>query len=323
MKLGIKTAVAVLLLFVLCRLGSIDHSLIAAVFRSPATLAISLACLFAGILLSGIRWWVLLSMSGHTLSVLECLRLQLLGSFFTTYLPGAAGGDLVRGAYIFKMVGRNEGRTSAIFSIVVDRIFSLLGLILIGGFASAYIFWAKARADGIEVYMRLSILFALVSILGLTVVVGVVIAIPNSRAFQFLPTRIQSYFEIVGATTKTYATRWASVALCGVISVTASGIVIIGIVSIGITFPYPPNPMILAVAGVFGNVFSAIPIAPGGLGVGESIFTTVCQELTKTTAPFATIYLTFRILMFIVNIPGGILAVVDRLTRRVTENAGE
>jgi len=90
----------------------------------------------------------------------------------------------------------------------------------------------------------------------------------------------------------------------------ASGIVVIGIVLIAAIFPYAPNPMISAIAGVFGNVFSAIPATPGGLGVGESIFAKICADFSARTAPFATIYFTFRVGMLIANIPGMIVTLL-------------
>jgi uncharacterized membrane protein YbhN (UPF0104 family) len=90
--------------------------------------------------------------------------------------------------------------------------------------------------------------------------------------------------------------------------VLATGIVIIGMVTIASIFPFAANPQITAIAGVFGNLFSVIPITPGGLGVGESVFSKVCVELSARIAPFATIYFSFRVGMLIVNIPGMIVS---------------
>ena len=49
--------------------------------------------------------------------------------------------------------------------------------------------------------------------------------------------------------------------------------------------------MISALAGVVGNVSSAIPLSPGGLGIGEAVFAKVCLELGSAFAPYSTIYL--------------------------------
>ncbi|TNV16365.1 flippase-like domain-containing protein [Ochrobactrum teleogrylli] len=182
-KLLIKCVIGIFLLFALYRLGSIDKTLILAVFRKPDILISALLCLFLGIVLSGIRWWVLLDMSGHRLNLANVLRLQLMGSFFSTYLPGAAGGDLIRGAYILKVVRKDEGRTSAVLSIVVDRIFALLGLILVGAAASAYIFLSDIHADGLGVYTNAILILIVIAPLG---ILGAVAAVVFSETQDIL-----------------------------------------------------------------------------------------------------------------------------------------
>jgi len=311
-KTTTKLLIAILLLYALYRLGSLDYRLVVQVIFHPEILAISIALLFLGILLGGVRWWILLKISGHDFEITDILKIQLIGGFFSTYLPGAAGGDLVRGAYLFKAIPKNEGRTSALLSLVVDRLFALLGLIFVGAAASVYIFASHIGSSGLGPYTSAMLFIVISSPVLVLAFAGVAIKLPGSSVFRFIPKKQQTYFLIMSDLAKSYFTEITRIIACSVISIVASAIVAIGIVFIASAYNFAPSPVVTAIAGVFGNVFSAIPITPGGVGVGESAFLAVCRELTGLGAPYASIYLTFRLLMLISNVPGGVLILMDR-----------
>lgn len=79
---------------------------------------------------------------------------------------------------------------------------------------------------------------------------------------------------------------------------------VIGVIIIAQIFDYSINKWIIGIASIFGNISSVIPLTPGGLGIGEAVFSNICINLSGSVFPYATIYFTFRIGMFIVNIPG-------------------
>ena len=316
-KLILKLLIAALLLFALYRLGAIDFSLISVAFVSPALLSASLLCLFAGIVLGGVRWWMLLRISGHNFRFLPCLKLQLFGSFFNIYLPGAAGGDLIRGAYIYRMIGKDKGRYGALFSIFVDRLFALLGLILSGIVIISYMILTETSTQGVEQYIRLTLILLVLMPVGIAVGFLAVHLVSRLRIFKAMPVRIQHTVHVAINMVKSYAKEWPTMLFCALLSLISSGTVIMGIVFISMSFPFSTSIQITAIAGVFGNIFSAIPITPGGIGVGESIFASICRKLSGNMDAFATIYLAFRIQMFIVNIPGGIWVIYDRIARNL------
>jgi len=52
----------------------------------------------------------------------------LAASFFSTFLPGAVGGDLVRSGYIIRAA---RGRASTgLLSLLMDRVLGLAGLLV-------------------------------------------------------------------------------------------------------------------------------------------------------------------------------------------------
>lgn len=315
----IKLSLAVVLVWILLSSGQLDFRSILVVFDNLDLFIPTLVCLFLGIVISGVRWWLLLRATGNNIPLSTVLNLQLIGSFFSTWLPGAAGGDAVRGVQVFRLL--KNGRSTALLSIVADRIFALVGLISIAVLVSFLLPSAISPDAEIFQYAGLIQTLAYVLIGGLIFgLLGIYLALRCS-AIDYLPIKIRHYLHPYGVTLLMYLRAWPTLLLYLAVSVLATGVVITGMVTIASIFPYAANPQITAIAGVFGNLFSVIPITPGGVGVGESVFSKVCVELAARAAPFATIYFSFRVGMLIVNIPGMIVSLFYS-TARHREKAG-
>lgn len=279
-------------------------------FATPTLFIPALFLLFFGIVASGIRWWLLLKVSGIPVSFKSAIHIQLIGSFFSTYLPGASGGDIVRGVYIYRNLKKGEGRSIALMSIVTDRMFALFGLVLTAGLMSLYL--AVNPENGIDASSYIDLVVKIFAWGSVLIFVSILIAffLRLLNITSYLPPRLVNYLHLARMAIMIYQQNWPCLILCGIISVTASSTVAVGIVLIASIFPFAPAPTVTAIAGVFGNLFSAIPITPGGVGVGEVIFAKICTDLVNYSASYATIYLTFRMGMFFSNLPGGILALL-------------
>ncbi len=82
-------------------------------------------CMFAG----AVRWYVLLKAQGIRLSFWRSFALFMIGAFFNLFLPGATGGDLIKIFYIIREAP--DRKATAFFSVVIDRIIGLLGLMVL------------------------------------------------------------------------------------------------------------------------------------------------------------------------------------------------
>lgn len=90
-------------------------------------------CLLMGILsmllsqlFGAIRWWVLLRKLDPTFPFIESLRLTLMGSFASNFLPSSVGGDVLR------ILGISHDRIPERVSVVVtDRLLSFLSVVLL------------------------------------------------------------------------------------------------------------------------------------------------------------------------------------------------
>ena len=98
--------------------GPINYGslVIAALFITPA------------VLLTFVRWHLLVRALELPQTPRQTARLCLIGYFFNTLLPGAIGGDLVKAAAMYRSQDR---RTAAFASIIFDRAVGLGGLVLL------------------------------------------------------------------------------------------------------------------------------------------------------------------------------------------------
>lgn len=91
----------------------------------------------SGMVLSFVRWWLLVRCQGIGLSVVEALRLSSIGFLLSFASAGSVGGDLFKAIFLAK---RSPGkRIEAIASVVVDRGVGLLGLLLMVTIALAFV----------------------------------------------------------------------------------------------------------------------------------------------------------------------------------------
>lgn len=297
-----KLLIAIAFFFILIRNGNLKIDELSIIFINYQDFMIALLFLFFGIILSGFRWWILLAITNNKVALRTALSIQLMGSFFSSWLPGAAGGDAIRGVLLYRLF--DSGRSTAFISIAVDRIFSIFGLVSVAVLSIGFI---QIFTEGNEIVEHLSNAIKGMAILAFLLLIFLTLAWKVSTKWGFdqhLPVAIRSYISPIGVALSMYRKSWFLLLISAALSILASGVVILGIIVIASMFTYETDPIYIAIAGVFGNVSSVIPISPGGLGIGEAAFAKVYAELTGTTGSFATIYFTFRIGMLFVNIPG-------------------
>lgn len=299
-----KFCIAIAVIAFLLNNGSLDFYSLVILFDHLQLFIPALFCLFLGIVLSGIRWWLLLGITGNNLTLRTVLSIQLMGSFFSSWLPGAAGGDAVRGVLLFKLL--DSGRTSALASIASDRVFAIFGLISIALLSSIFLNSTLPDNETVNFYLDILYYSVLAGIFGCIFLVFSFLLVLHFSLQSYLPAILRRYLSPLGQVFKFYYKSWLRLILCSIISMVASGIVVIGIMLISTMFDFSASP---AIAGVIGNVSSVIPVSPGGIGVGEAVFAKIASDLSGTVAPFATIYFTFRIGMLISNIPGMCISV--------------
>ncbi|MGE0622643.1 MAG: YbhN family protein [Pseudomonadales bacterium] len=124
-----KLAVAVVLLIWLLRSGYLDLSLFASLRDGWIWFVLALLGFGSSLALGGIRWKWLLASQGLGYRLREVLAMTFIGHLFNQFVVGSTGGDLYRGYLVAS--DNPKARTPAILSVIVDRIFGLLGVMLL------------------------------------------------------------------------------------------------------------------------------------------------------------------------------------------------
>ena len=268
-----KLAVAGLLISWLLNSGRLDFRELRVYLDRPSVLCLNvLLWLVAFVLMGSYRWNLLLRGVGIVVSYYKVVRLQMIGFFFNTAMPGAVGGDIIKAVYVMREQ-RSHGKTRAMLTILLDRLVGLAALFLMGLIAVSLnfeIMWGKPS-------LRPLVVFILVGTMGVMVAAAIV----------FLPFKkgdpIRSFLKkdwpAFGLLEKIYSAlrsyrRCPDVLLQALLlSVTLQGLgfLFFWYLTLVLTESSPPISLFAAIYSV-GIMTTAIPLAPGGLGVGHVAF---------------------------------------------------
>lgn len=284
------------------------------VFRDvePRGLGVAL-CLFAlGIVATSFRWWRLLGAAGCPTRYWPALRLTAIGFFFNIVVPGLTGGDLIKAV----MVARDhpERRAAAAMSVLVDRLVGVLVLALMG--AVAIVAQGERFAE-----LRMPVLAGLaVAIVGAIVysnrtlrhVLGferVLARLPFADTLRQIDEAMTIYArhprEFAFAVLFSFANQCAVLTGIGVLArafgdheLTAAGYVVVGCI---------------------GNLASAVPLTPGGIGVTELFYGRLFERQGGLFALGVAVSIGVRLCMITIGLLGGLFLLLPGTRRAVRE----
>ncbi len=125
----LKFSVSGALLYLVLHRAGVKNVLDAIRGINPALFLAAVALYFAGTFVSSMRWRLFVSPG---LPLRRFFSLYLLGSFFSTFLPGLAGGDAFKGYYLYKKTGK---MAEAMASIFMDRYLGFTALLILAALA--------------------------------------------------------------------------------------------------------------------------------------------------------------------------------------------
>jgi uncharacterized membrane protein YbhN (UPF0104 family) len=265
----------------------------------PKGLTIALAMALAGICATALRWWRLLGAAGCPTGLWPATRLTFIGFFFNIVVPGLTGGDLVKAV----MVARShpERRAAAAMSVLVDRLMGVLVLVAMGAVA---ILWLGDRFP----YPREPIL------IGLAVGAGGLFAYANPSlrrriGFERLLARLPmaSTLQQIDDALVVCARKPRELAWALFFSLFNQSCVMAALIALGASFGETALDVAnYVVVGSIGNLVSAVPITPGGVGVAETAYGKLFElQGGSWTLGFA-VAIAWRLCMVTVGLCGGL-----------------
>ncbi|MDC1175342.1 lysylphosphatidylglycerol synthase transmembrane domain-containing protein [Bacteriovoracaceae bacterium] len=308
-KTLLKFSFAIGIIVYLIRSGRLDFSLITKSFQSGWGWLICAGILFSIDCLSSFRWrWILKTNSQNPLPIKKVIGVTYIGLFFNSFLPGAVTGDLIKLVYA-KDLDKSLSKTFLVTSVLIDRIFGLIGLLLVLSISSLIYY-----NELITLSPKMTNLIHFNLFLGLGAV--------GFLGTLFFPANLQKVLldiftkvPVLGSKiVKTLKEVWVIGSRKDVVAkaILFSAIVqTLNIVAFYIlTSPFYSHPIPLQYILTFipiGFVAVAIPISPAGLGVGHVIFDTLFNMVgIPGGASFFNIY-------FVIRVCGNLLGIIPYL----------
>ena len=266
----VRLVVGIALLVYLAKSQLIHFGELAKLFTAwPITLA-ALALVFLDIFFMSVRLCWLFRPQGLRLPLSRSLDLTLVSSFFATFLPGAAGGDLAK---LFYAAKENTGRRAEIVTTVAfDRAVGLFSILLLP------LLFAPLFVPLIRSVPALRILLAVTALLALAML-GVFLLCLLKQASMIRAAKwisrvlpVRQLPERVVASIAAYRDRWG-ILFAALAASLASNLTLIAATALAI-FLIDPGSVSLKLCLVvpMGDVANSLPLTPGGLGVGEAAF---------------------------------------------------
>ena len=300
-----KISLAVGLITYLMQSGQLDFAAIGKVLTVPS-LGVSylLFWLIFQVFLGAYRWRLLLLSSRYEISLGRAIKLQMMGFFFNTAMPGAVGGDLVKVMYVIKE-NRELGKAPAMLSIFIDRLIGLSGLFTIG-VVTALINFDRLSQSPI---LMTTFIILTATLAGLLLFFFAALyhykgedpfaklfsrELPGFSVLLKVYQSIRSYQDDRSTILKCYLVSVA-IQLAALVLFYLSAVILLGqqaIVFSQVALVFP--------IGIFTM---ALPIAPGGLGVGHVAFDRLLQMIgVDGGATVANVYILTLLLLNLVGV---------------------
>jgi uncharacterized protein (TIRG00374 family) len=233
----------------------------------PITLAV-LGIFLVDIVLMGLRTSWLFRPLGMKLSVLKSTQLTLVSIFFSTFLPGAGGGDLVK---LYYATRENAGfRTEVATVLMFDRAMGFFAMLILP------FFFMPMFLPLIQAVPALRTILVLIAGVSIGLLAVFLLCAFNQSIFNFV-TRESGAFSRwrklacrVLETMRVYRQNPGALLSALLLSILANlSVIAITALAVLVLDPASLSSKICLVVPI-GQAVNGLPLTPGGLGVGET-----------------------------------------------------
>ena len=271
-------------------------------------LLVGVAVFFCCTLLATVRWKVLLSVQGISMTWLRTWQLFMIGMFFNLFMLGSTGGDVVKMFLTMREAPNNRG--AALLSVFMDRVIGMMALILIS-LAFLYFRYDVLSHSNASAALLNTLLWLLAA--AVLVTVGMFVA----SAFgwvHYLPSWTPLRGRIVELSTAChmYAKGWRLTIWAFLVSFPLFALFFITFYCAARAFTDQ-----LGLVDIFSvlpivAVITAIPISVSGIGLRESLFVSLLAPFGVSAAVATLISVTGFLINTIGSLAGGIVFLLYR-----------
>lgn len=298
----LKLSVAAGLIAWLVSSGRIDLSAPALDLLSPY-FALGFAAYLGSIVPTIVRWQRLLRMYRLEFSLWRIARWIWIAEFFALVLPGGTGAELSRGYYVYRSAP--DLRAAALSTVFIDRVFGLWALLLLGTIAFGVLYnRAPDAADSIAwAGAATALLFAGASAFFVLLGLGSV----QRALLRLAPARVR---EIVEPVTAVYDRERGTMMFAILLSLASQLCLMMSFLWAGWIVGSDVTWFAVFAAVPLIYISNYLPIAPGGIGVGEAAASFLFAA--AGVANGAVIMLVVRIWIVAIQLTGGAIYLLHR-----------
>jgi uncharacterized protein (TIRG00374 family) len=261
------------------------------------------------------RWFLLVQAVELPVTIRNTFRLGLVGVFYNTFLPGSVGGDLLKAYFLAR--AHPERKTRAVATVLIDRALGLFGLILFVAVLGSIAWVADnpqiAANRDLQRMIKITALISVGTIIGF-LALGL---LPQRRADRFAG-RLRWIPKIGGSLAEFWCAVWMyrqrlrTMVICVVLSALSHFGLVFAFHSASQIFPAanPDSEATLPeqfVIAPIGFIAQALPISPGGVGVGEAVFAWLYKLSGRDPSRGVSARLALRVVEWIIGLIGYIV----------------
>jgi uncharacterized protein (TIRG00374 family) len=265
-----------------------------------------------GLLITLLRWFILVRAVDLPFRLYDALRLGFIGIFFSTFLPGSVGGDIFKAYFLAREQNR---RTVAVATVIMDRAIALWALVWFVALLGA-VFWAAGLLEGQGAGSCRTIVTMAWIIVASTMLVWVLLGLLPVRRAERFAGRLSRLPRVGHSAAEFWRAVWMyrcrPRCVLGVLVLSWIGQVFFVLLFYGCALtlwdPGSGN-RIPSLAQHFlivpiGLVIQAMPLFPGGAGIGELGFGILYGWLECPVASGVLGSLVQRVINWILGLPG-------------------
>lgn len=283
----------------------------------PLFAAAWFAC-FTAVIITFLRWWLLVRALGLRFGFADAIRLGFLGFLFNFVSLGSVGGDLFKAIAIARE--QPEKKTQAISSVVVDRFLGLYGLLAVAVMAMMLADLRFAQTE-VRLLYRLTLVAG-----GMAVVGGVLFFLPGfsklplAKFLTGLP-KVGTMFAELLAAFQQYRRSRKSLAAAILMGMSVHACFALGFYLIAHAL-FDPAPSLATnfVVVPLGMVAGALPLPLGALGAFDYAISVLYVAVTETgtfsQAQGILVAVGYRVICVLIAIVGVICWIVSRNSAR-------
>ncbi|MFT7075235.1 MAG: hypothetical protein ACJA0P_001236 [Planctomycetota bacterium] len=245
------------------------------------------------------RWWRILALNGCPTSWYNAFRYTYSGLFFNAIVPGINGGDVARAIAVVRH--HPLRRAEAFMTVVIDRVIGLIGMILVG---TTLVLTTDDRLADLRMPVSL---FCVAIVLGaflffhpgvrrLVRFDALIQKLPHSERLERLDASARKLLHSPGEVAIALVFSFGNHVFNGLAVFTAAA-------ALGSTLGFHDWMTTMAIS----NTLAAVPLSPGGLGVGEVLFGSLAEKLGSTYALGVSASLVYRLCLYVMSLLGGLV----------------